>query len=159
MINILESVNRIQNFIGDSLTLRISEIEGILQNKNKSEISQFLQKEVINTQIINSAFSLKLVINQINVLIHALGILLTLPKILNEDEKVETLSLGAGNTGKPFDLETTFRIAEFKFINWKGGSESIRQNSLFKDFYLLAESDRYKRKELYVFGKEIPLKF
>src|ERR1035437_7572506 len=155
MINILESVNRIQNFIGDSLTLRISEIEGILQNKNKSEISQFLQKEVINTQIINSAFSLKLVINQINVLIHALGILLTLPKILNEDEKVETLSLGAGNTGKPFDLETTFRIAEFKFINWKGGSESIRQNSLFKDFYLLAESDRYKRKELYVFGKEI----
>ena len=159
MINILESVNRIQNFVGDSLTLRISEIEGILQNKNKSEISQFLQKEVINTQIINSAFSLKLVINQINVLIHALGILLTLPKILNEDEKVETLSLGAGNTGKPFDLETTFRIAEFKFINWKGGSESIRQNSLFKDFYLLAESDRYKRKELYVFGKEIPLKF
>jgi hypothetical protein len=78
---------------------------------------------------------------------------------LVKGEKVEYLSLGAGNTGKQFDLETTHRIAEFKFINWKGGSETIRQNSLFKDFFGLAETDTAKEKYLYVLYIEKPLKF
>jgi hypothetical protein len=45
-------------------------------------------------------------------------------------------------TGRSFDLETSYRVAvaEFKFIRWQGGPESIRQNQLFKDFYLLARS-------------------
>ena len=159
MINIIEAVNSIQNFIKDSLTSRISEIESVLQNKNKSEVVTFLDNEIINSQIISSAFSLKSIISQINVVIHSVGILLSLPKILKEDEKIEYLSLGAGNTGRDYDLETNLRVAEFKFINWKGGSESIRQNSLFKDFYLLAESDNAKQKELYVIGKDIPLQF
>ena len=159
MINITEAVNSVQKFIRDSLTSRISEIESVLQNKNKSEVVHFLDTEIINSQIISSAFSLKSIIGQINVVIHSVGILLSLPKILKEDEKIEYLSLGAGNTGRDFDLETNFRIAEFKFINWKGGAESIRQNSLFKDFYLLAESNNNKQKELYVIGKDIPLQF
>jgi len=159
MININEAVNNISNFIRDSLTSRISEIENVLKNKYKSEVVNFLEGDIINSQIISSAFSLKPIIGQINVVIHAVGILLSLSKILGEEEKIEYLSLGAGNTGRDFDLETNFRVAEFKFINWKGGAESIRQNSLFKDFYLLAESDTNKQKELYVIGKDIPLKF
>ena len=45
-------------------------------------------------------------------------------------------------TGRSFDLETSCRVAvaEFKFIRWQGDPESIRQNQLFKDFYLLARS-------------------
>ena len=45
-------------------------------------------------------------------------------------------------TGRSFDLETSYRVAvaELKFIRWQGGPESIRQNQLFKDFYLLAGS-------------------
>lgn len=159
MRNINESVNIIQDFIKVSLTSRISEIESVLRNKKKSEVVHFLNNERINSQIISSAFSLKAILGQINVIIHSVGILLSLPKILKEDEKIEYLSLGAGNTGRDFDLETNFRIAEFKFINWKGGTESIRQNSLFKDFFLLAESDSAKEKELYVIGKVLPLKF
>lgn len=159
MRNINESVNIIQDFIKVSLTSRISEIESVLRNKKKSEVVHFLNNERINSQIISSAFSLKAILGQINVIIHSVGILLSLPKILKEDEKIEYLSLGAGNTGRDFDLETNFRIAEFKFINWKGGSESIRQNSLFKDFFLLAESDSNKEKELYVIGKVLPLQF
>lgn len=159
MRNINESVNIIQDFIKVSLTLRISEIESVLRNKKKSEVVHFLNNERINSQIISSAFSLKAILGQINVIIHSVGILLSLPKILKEDEKIEYLSLGAGNTGRDFDLETNFRIAEFKFINLKGGSESIRQNSLFKDFFLLAESDSTKEKELYVIGKVLPLQF
>ena len=36
------------------------------------------------------------------------------------------------------------RVAEFTIIDWKGGSESIRKQKLFKDFYLLADPDTTK---------------
>ena len=102
---------------------------------------------------------MKQLAGQINVIIHAVGILAALPHILDKSEVVVELSLGAGNTGRNFDLETDRRIAEFKFINWKGGSESIRQNSLFKDFYQLAEAETEKARYFYVLGTEKPLKF
>jgi len=91
--------------------------------------------------------------------VHALGILTALPYILDQDEQIKYLSLGAGNTGKVFDLETDKRVAEFKFINWQGGPESIRQNSLFIDFFNLAEQETHKRKCLYVIDKKYPLRF
>lgn len=56
-------------------------------------------------------------------------------------------------------IETNHRIAEFKFSRWQGGAEAIRQNALFKDFYLMAEHPSDKRKYLYVLGVEQPLKF
>jgi len=46
-----------------------------------------------------------------------------------------------------------------KFIHWRGGAESIRQNNLFKDYFLLAEHETAKRKELYVLGTRYPIKF
>jgi hypothetical protein len=113
----------------------------------------------IQSDLLDAALVMKRAAGQVNVLIHAVGILLSLPHILEEGESVEALSLGAGNTGRAFDLETNRRIAEFKFITWKGGPESIRQNSLFKDFYLLAEHETAKKRFLYVLGKEHPEKF
>lgn len=89
----------------------------------------------------------------------ALGILLCLPSLLEPGETVEYVSLGAGNTGRAFDLETDRRIAEFKFIRWRGGSESIRQNALFKDFFLLVEHPTPKRKYLYTLETDRPLRF
>jgi hypothetical protein len=79
--------------------------------------------------------------------------------ILEEGEVVEELSLGAGNTGRTFDLETNRRIAEFKFIAWQGGAESIRQNSLFIDLYHLAEADTEKKRQLYVAELDRPIRF
>ncbi len=76
-------------------------------------------------------------------------LLISLPSILNDGERVEAMSLAAGNTGKGFDLETSERIAEFTFIEWKGGPDVIRKNKVFKDFYFLAEADTGKEKELY----------
>ena len=51
---------------------------------------------------------------QINVIVHAVGILVALPKILEPGELVQSLSLGAGNTGRAHDLETDRRIDEFR---------------------------------------------
>jgi hypothetical protein len=102
---------------------------------------------------------MKRVAGQINVVIHTIGILLCLPHVLEPGERVLSLSLGAGNTGRAFDLETDQRIGEFKFIHWQGGAETIRQNALFKDLYQMIEHATSKRKVMYVLGTHYPLKF
>ena len=106
-----------------------------------------------------STLEVKNVAGQINVIIHASGILHSLKGLLQDGEVVESISLGAGNTGRKFDLETNLQVAEFKFIDWQGGAESIRQNGIFKDFYELAEDKTNKKKYLYVVGTHYPLKF
>ena len=142
------------------LAKTISSIESELKTKNKREIRNFLKKRKIDADIFNDALTIKSAIGQIHVYIHSIGILNYLPSIMEKDEKIEYLSLGAGNTGKKFDLETNIRVAEFKFINWVGGSETIRQNSIFKDFYYLSEYEsKGKKKYLYVFNLEIIKKF
>lgn len=57
------------------------------------------------------------------------------------------------------NLGTNLRVAEYKFIDWQGGSESIRQNGIFKDFFELAEYKTHKNKYLYVVETGSPLKF
>jgi hypothetical protein len=159
MISILEAAKVIQQFEKDSLTDRISAIENKLEGADLYVVHSVYTSFGVTTDLLESAITFKRTTGQINVLIHSIGILLSLPRILEKDEAVEYLSLGAGNTGRPFDLETNHRIAEFKFINWRGGPESIRQNSLFKDFFLLSEYETLKKKYLYVLGKKYPLKF
>jgi len=159
MISILEAAKVIQKFEKDSLTDRISAIENKLAHADLSVVQSVYPSLGVTSDLLESAITFKRAAGQINVLIHSIGILLSLPEILEQGEIVEYLSLGAGNTGRLFDLETNHRVAEFKFINWQGGAESIRQNSLFKDFYLLAEDKTPKQKYLYVLGKKHPMKF
>ncbi len=129
----------------------------MLADKQNSQALSSTQN--ITASLLDSAFILKEVAGQINVIVHAVGILIALPHILREGEVIQSLSLGAGNTGKAFDLETDWRVAEFKFIQWRGGPESIRQNSIFKDFYGLAEAETSKERFLYVVDLTHPLKF
>ena len=159
MISILEAAKTIQEFEKGSLTGQISTVESKLAGSTTNDVQSLYSSLGVTTDLLEAAITFKRTASQINVLIHSIGILLSLPKILEKDEVVEYLSLGAGNTGRPFDLETNCRVAEFKFINWQGGPESIRQNSLFKDFYLLAEYETPKQKYLYVIGKKHPMKF
>ena len=126
---------------------------------NKNQVQSLCSANEIDDNLMSSAIILKNAMGQINVVVHAIGILLLLPAILQRGEVIQSLSLGAGNAGKKFDLETNLSIAEFKFIHWKGGAEAIRQNSLFKDFFYLAEENTDKKRRLYVLGSEHPLKF
>lgn len=158
-MQIEEAARKVQDFEDGSLTYRLSRLELDSKGLGSNQIKELCASNKLDSSLLSASFELKKLAGQINVVIHATGILASLPFILNEGEKIEYLSLGAGNTGKQFDLETTHRIAEFKFINWKGGPESIRQNSLFKDFFGLAEQETNKKKFLYVLGLEKPLKF
>jgi hypothetical protein len=146
-------------FCGSDLTDTLARVESSARGLTAEQLEAALSPFGASEEALSGAGQLKLIVGQINVVIHALGILLCLPKILQAGEIVLDVSLGAGNTGRPFDLETDRRVAEFKFIQWQGGSESTRQNGLFKDFFLLAEHDTRKKKYLYVLGTEHPLKF
>lgn len=158
-MDISEAEKELQIFSGQSLTSKLAKIERSIKEKNVESYSAFLNEHNVHTNALTAARLIKNMAGQIDVKIHALGILLCLPKLLLPNEIIEKVSLGAGNTGKRFDLETNLRVAEFKFIDWKGGAESIRQNSLFKDFYGLAEHDSGKSKYLYVLGEVFPRKF
>lgn len=145
--------------VGPELTARIGGIEAGLSGCTPDQVAAILASQEVDPGLLASALRVKALSGQINVLIHAAGILAALPSILDDGEVIESLSLGAGNTGKAHDLETSLRIAEFKLIEWRGGAEAIRQNNLFQDVFNLASVETAKRRQLYVLGTEHPLRF
>ena len=159
MRDFTDSIERLEHFEQRDLKKRLAKLEAEVKNMNQKSVKSLASSNMVDDSLLRIAFNLKEAVGQINVDIHAIGIMLLLPQILQRGEIIESLSLGAGNTGKKFDLETNMSIAEFKFIHWKGGSESIRQNSLFKDFFYLAEEKTNKKRYLYVLGSKYPDKF
>lgn len=153
------AAKRVRDFEGQSLKNVLASIEHGLQNANLKDAEQKYSAHNINKDLLVAALTLKKQVAQINVIIHAVGLLTSLPLVLKPNEVIESLSLGAGNTGKLFDLETNIQVAEFKFIDWKGEAEAIRQNSLFKDFFNLAEYKTQKKRVLYVVGLTYPMIF
>jgi hypothetical protein len=156
---VVEAIQLLQAFRGPDLTRTICQIEESVKGVSSENYSGILITSGVKAEILAAAGLIKQLAGQINVVIHALGILLCLPHILRPGEIIYYVSLGAGNTGRAFDLETSLRIAEFKFIHWRGGPESIRQNALFKDFFEMAEYETTKEKYLYVLGTEHAEKF
>lgn len=145
--------------VGRGLRDRIAGLEQGLVGRDRDEARALVAQEGITSEVLLAALVIKAMAGQIHVVVHALGILVSLPYLLDDGEKIERLSLGAGNTGRSHDLETDRRVAEFKFITWRGGAEAIRQNSLFVDVFNLVSSDTAKRRELYVLDRQTPLRF
>lgn len=158
-LGLMEAAAHLSRFAGPSLSRTLSAIEQRSQGVTLETTSDLLAEAGADHETLAAAAAIKDMAGQINVTLHALGILICLPHILRPGEVVEYVSLGAGNTGRPFDLETNFRIAEFKFITWRGGPESIRQNGVFKDYFALAHHETSKSKHLYLMGAEHALKF
>ncbi len=147
-------VSRLAAFTGHDLTRTLGSIEASVRGIGAEESAAFIENAGAGREVLAAAAEMKRLAGQINVTIHALGILLCLPHVLEKGERVEYVSLGAGNTGRRFDLETNLRVAEFKFIRWRGGPEAIRQNSIFKDYFQLADHETDKRKYLYLLGTD-----
>lgn len=139
-------------------TAWIGGLEGRLEGADGAAARSLLDREGIGVDTLDAAIQIKRMSGQINVLVHAIGIVNALPYILEPGEVVHSLSLGAGNTGKAHDLETDQRVAEFKFITWRG-ADTIRQNNLFADLFNLASNPTTRAKYLYVVGKDIPMRF
>ncbi|MGA2513678.1 MAG: hypothetical protein ABSG37_08665 [Candidatus Limnocylindrales bacterium] len=146
-------------FSGPGLTAYVARLERELSGMEHDRIAETLAVQGLRDSTLEAALMVKRAAAQIDVVVHALGIALALPHILEQGERIESLSLGAGNTGRDHDLVTDRRIAEFKFVQWRGGPESIRQNRLFVDLFNLVSDPSPKRKELYVVDKATPLRF
>lgn len=159
MNDLAACVRELERFSDGSLTVTLRGIEDHLGSGSVETCIDLNTNLGIGADLLDAAATVKRAAAQIDVLIHAIGILHLLPSILQPGERVQYLSLGAGNTGKKFDLETDRQIAEFTFIAWRGGSEAIRQSKLFVDFYHLAEADTDKARNLYVLGLHYPAKF
>jgi len=144
------AISILEKFTQGDLTRTLSRLEGRASGLHVGACADFLSRGGIDPDVLRAASEIKRVAGQINVTIHALGIFMCLPHILEQGETVQYVSLGAGNTGRKFDLETNRRIAEFKFISWRGGAESIRQNGIFKDYFELLNEPTEKRKYLYL---------
>ena len=157
--SIADALQAIDTFIGPDLAGRIAELEWSIKGCTGDGCRAKGEEAGVTSALLTAAYAVKRAAGQIHVVIHAVGGLLLLPKIMERDEKLEYVSLGAGNMGKDFDLATDRRIAEFKFIHWQGGAETMRKKALFKDFYRLAEEPTDRRKELYVLGTSYPLRF
>jgi hypothetical protein len=158
-MDISQSIQQLGEFLEPSLGNRLNRLEKAFVDTGKADCVKICTDQRIDISLLLDSIRIKDVVGQINEIIHALGIVYALPYILEDHEIVQSLSLGAGNTGKDFDLQTDRRIAEFKFIKWKGGAESIRQNRIFKDFFYLAEADDHRQRYLYVISRTEPLKF
>lgn len=158
-MDLLEALTHLQALDNGNLTGRLAGLETALHDQDATEAAAICEQHKITELTLQAALALKAAVGRVHMSIHALGILTALPHILHAGERVESLSLGAGNTGRSFDLETNQRVAEFKFIHWRGGSESMRQNGLFKDFFYLAECETSKERYLYLLGLEHPLQF
>ena len=152
--DIEEALAAVQAFgAGTTLTARIADLETRLQGKTRDKIAALLAADEIDETTLSGALTIKQLSAQIDVVIHALGILTSLPYVLKREEVIQSLSLDAGNTGRHHDLETDRQIAEFKFIQWRGGSEAMRQNNVFIDIFNLASASTKKRRVLYLLDK------
>lgn len=159
MVDLVTAARMISAFAANSLKIRVADLENTFRGADRNKAQTLCSSNEIAPALLSSALTMKKTAGQVNVIVHCVGVLILLPYILEENETVQLLSLGAGSTGKAFDLETNLRIAEFKFIQWRKKGNAVRENTLFKDFYKLAESDNHKDRYLYVTEEEHPLDF
>ncbi len=156
-----EAAARLDDFAPTSaLTGRIAQLESELVGHNAEAIRSKLPATRIDPALLEATLVLKRAARQVDVLLHAIGILWSLPHILETDEVVQSMSLGAGNSpDRHWDLETDRQVAEFTFIQWRGGPESVRQHKLFANLVALALSETSKRRVMYVTGQRYPLAY
>ena len=150
--DLLHALELVNAFKGSRLSHSIAQLEFSSRTLTPGQLAGMLEAHSVTSSLLQAAVQVKRAAAQIDEVVHAVGTLLCMTEILDEDEVVECVSLAAGNTGRSFDLETNKRVAEFTFIEWKGGSESIRKQKVFKDFYVLAESLTSKSRFLYLVG-------
>ncbi len=158
---LLSDINSVITPFGADPTERLAHLENLIPSlpTGPSHITSVLKDAGVCAQAIDSSRRIKMVLGQLDVITHAIGVLVALPNILDDNERVLELSLGAGNTGRKFDLVTTKRVAEFKLIVWKGGPEPARQDQLFKDYLGLMWDTSGKIRQIYLDGTTHALKF
>ena len=148
-MNTEKALKIVLDFKSDSLINKLNQLKSETIGKTKKELTD-------NIPLYNAALLVKKASSQINEIVHAVGILNSLPRILEENEIITDLSLASGASGEGIDLVTDKRVAEFKFATWQeGGSKNgMRKRQVFADYINLTILETNKKKELYVVSSE-----
>lgn len=148
-MNTEKALKIVLEFKSDSLINRLNQLKAKTIGKTKTELTD-------NVPLYNAALLVKKASAQINEIVHAVGILNSLPRILEDNEIIIDLSLASGAAGEGIDLVTNKRVAEFKFATWQeGGSKNgMRKRQVFADYINLTILKTDKKKELYVISSE-----
>ena len=88
-MDLIEAAAALQKFRGADLTLKLAEIESKLRGMLATDCTKSLPLTGADHHVLAAAGQMKQVAGQINVVIHALGILLCLRHLLADDERIE----------------------------------------------------------------------
>lgn len=150
------AVSVLAAFLGaEPLTCAIASMERSLVGRSASEAGAMAAARGVSPDLMVAALTVRGSLGRLNDLIHAAGIVLALPHLLQDGEEIAVRpSLAAGNDpSRPFDLETDRRVAEFKLARWRG-ADAMRKRQTFKDLVMLAADRTGRRAELFVVGPE-----
>jgi hypothetical protein len=149
---------------GGRLKKVVADLEYALNSADSAEVTRVTTAAGLGGSVGKSVFEAAVLTRQqlgrLNDLVHAAGISLALPLLLEPGEELSNRpSLAAGNDpSRPFDVETDRRIMEFKFGVWQSGSNAARKRAVFHDLVHLAADQSGRRAELYLVGSQ-PAKF
>lgn len=98
------------------LTLAIRDLEQALDGCDGEAAAEAVAAVGIDNELLSAALAMRQQLGRLNDLIHASAITLLLPAVLEADEIIQGCpSLAAGNDPmRPYDLQTSKRVAEFK---------------------------------------------
>lgn len=139
----------------EPLTEAIAGLEHDLEGALAEDVRGTAEARGVSPELLVAGLTVRESLGRLNDLIHAAGIVLALPHLLEDGEKIVVRpSLAAGNDpARPFDLETDRRVAEFKLARWRG-ADAMRKRQTFKDLVMLAADRSGRRAELFVVGPE-----
>lgn len=101
----LELVARLVDGAGIGPT--VAAVERRLEGETRAEL---VAEQDLGDELLRGAMAVTRAIGNLYALVHAAGMLAAMRVILDDDETIESLSLGAGASGRP-DLVTTKRVA------------------------------------------------
>lgn len=132
---------------------RVAALESDLAGRNRETTAAVVAAHGLTPATFSACLLVREELGKLSDLIHATGIALALPHLLESNEVLKTPSLAAGNDpGRLYDVETNLRAAEFKFARWTNGGNGGREKDLFKDLVLLTQAPLSLRPEIYVRG-------
>jgi hypothetical protein len=152
-------IELLQFFDHEDLSSRVLRLESQLEGADHETVDARVATEGMTDGLLEAALLVRKHAGRVNDLIHATMIVRSLPKILEPGEHIARRpSLAAGNDpSRKFDLETNFRVAEFKAGQWKG-RDAMRKRGLVADLVGLVLERGERRAELYVLG-QLPIDF
>ena len=93
MADIQTALTDLKQFAQSDLTRRISGLESRLSNRDSLSLKSQLENEQVTESLLNSALNIKQVASQIDVIVHAVGIMVSLPYILEKGYTQSTIGV------------------------------------------------------------------